>query len=131
MSLFPVKVRALFKSLANEGVLDRLFEGAALMPVNSPKDGHPRIALCSRGVLEAAERDIELAVRKLRLVVPRDVNPLYLAESILVECYDDEDNTHHVAFPLSAANGHLSFAIEAELYSLLLGAKGIHIPMYE
>lgn len=131
MSLFPVKVRALFKSLADDGVLDQMAEAAKGMPVKSPKDGNMRIALNTPGVRYAAEMEVGLSVRKVRLSIPRGANPLYLADSIKVELYDEDDTSMYLPYPLSQVEAHLSSAIEAELYNALLRAKGIDIPMYE
>jgi hypothetical protein len=131
MSLFPVKVRALFKSLDEAGVLDQMVEAAGRMPVNSPKDGNKRIALTTPGVRYAAELEVGLDVRKVRLSIQRGVNRLYMADSIKVELYDEGDNSMYMPYPLSQVEAHLSSAIEAELYNALLRAKGIDIPMHE
>jgi hypothetical protein len=131
MSLFPVKVRALFKSMADADVLDQLVEAAKGMPVNSPEDSNKRIALTTPGVRYAAEMEVGLDVRKVRLSIQRGVNRLYLADSIKVELYDEDDNPLCLPYPLSQVEAHLSSAIEAELYNVLLRAKGIDIPMHE
>jgi hypothetical protein len=131
MSLFPVKVRALFKSMSDADVLDQLVEAAKGMPVNTPDDVQSRIALTTAGVLYAVRQEIELDVHKVRLAIPKDLNPLYLAHGITVEYYDEDGNPMNLPYELADSSPHLASAIEAELYNALLRAKGIDIPMYE
>lgn len=132
MSLFPVKVRRLVEALTREGILEKLAEDAKRMPVNSPDDGSTRIVLCTPGVNYAVRQRVGMDKRiRVRIAIPRDLNPLYLGEYTVLEVYGEDDNLLCPPASLTTLDPHTACAVEAELFHAMARAKGIYIPMDE
>lgn len=127
-----MKVRRLFEALAQEGVMATLGEEARRIGPGHPADGKARIVLCSPGVRHAALLKVGPDKRiRIRLAIPRDCNPLYLADESTIEVYDEDGLLLVAPEPLAKVGPHMACAIEAELFHAIVRAKGICIPMQE
>lgn len=132
MSLFPMKVRRLFETLTQEGLLDSLREGAKSVVIGNLADGKTRLVLSSPGVNYAARTQVGLDKSiRIRLAIPQDLNPLYLADESTIEIYNDNGLLLAEPQPLTKVSPHMACAIEAELFHAIVRAKGICIPMQE
>jgi len=132
MSLFALKVRRLFESLTQEGIMDKLSEDAIGTRLSPLDDGKTRLVLCSPGVNYAARLQVGLDESiRIRLAIPKDLNPLYLADESTIEIYNHNGLLLAAPQPLKDVTPHMACAIEAELFHAIVRAKGICIPMQE
>jgi hypothetical protein len=134
MSLYPVKVRQIIEELTQSSALSRLVQDSSTVPVKHPDDAKQRIVLCSAELRAALREQLleapDLSNSRIRLAIPTDVTKLYVAENTCLEVYDVDGNLLFKPWAVTNLVGHVSSALQAELFHAILRAQGSKIPMH-